>query len=93
MICIQSLGQEDPVQEERATHCSFLAWRVPQTKKAGGLESMGLQNSRTQLIERARTDILFSAALNHLLNLSELLYTKRETVLCPYVVFFFNLFK
>ena len=43
--CVQSLGQEDPLEEEKATHCSVLAWRVLQTEKAGELESMGLQES------------------------------------------------
>ena len=39
----QSLGQEDPLEEEMATHSSSLAWKVPLTQKPGGLQSMGLQ--------------------------------------------------
>ena len=38
-----SLGQEDPLEEGMATHSSILAWRIPWTEKAGGLQSMGLQ--------------------------------------------------
>ena len=39
----QSLGLEDPLEEEMATHSSILAWRIPWTEEPGGLQSMGLQ--------------------------------------------------
>ena len=42
-IWIQSLGQEDPLEEEMATHSSILAWEIPWTEKGDGLQSMGLQ--------------------------------------------------
>ena len=35
------LGQEDPLDEEMATHPSILAWRIPWTEEPGGLQSMG----------------------------------------------------
>ena len=38
---VQSLGWEDPLKEGMATHCSVLAWRIPQTEEPGGLQSMG----------------------------------------------------
>ena len=38
---IQSLGQEDPLEEAVATHSSLLAWRIPWTEEPGGLQSMG----------------------------------------------------
>ena len=38
-------GLEDPLEEEMATHSSILAWRIPWTKKPGGLQSIGLQES------------------------------------------------
>ena len=41
-------GQEGPLEEEMATHCSFLAWRVPWTEDPGGLQSLGSQ-SQTRL--------------------------------------------
>ena len=41
---VQSLGWEDPLEKEMATHSSSLAWRIPWTGEAGGLQSMGLQN-------------------------------------------------
>ena len=41
---VQSLGQEDSLGEEIATHSSILAWKIPWTEESGGLqESMGLQ--------------------------------------------------
>ena len=35
--CVRSLGQEDPLEKEMATHCSILAWRIPWTEEPGGL--------------------------------------------------------
>ena len=40
---VQSLGWEDPLEEEMATHFSVLAWRIPWTEEPGGLQSVGLQ--------------------------------------------------
>ena len=40
---ILSLGQEDPLEEETATHSSILAWKIPWTEEPGRLQSMGLQ--------------------------------------------------
>ena len=40
---VQSLGREDPLEEEMATHFSILAWRISWTEEPGGLHSMGLQ--------------------------------------------------
>ena len=42
---VPSLGWEDPQEEEMATHSSILAWRIPRTKKPGGLQAMGSQSS------------------------------------------------
>ena len=36
---VQSLGREDPLEEEMATHSSILAWKIPSTEEPGGLES------------------------------------------------------
>ena len=43
---VQSLGQEDPLEEGMATHSSTLAWRIPWTEEHGGLQYMGLQRVR-----------------------------------------------
>ena len=40
---VQSLGREDPVEEEMATHSSILARKIPWTEEPGGLQSMGPQ--------------------------------------------------
>ena len=42
-MLLQSLGWEDPLEEEMATHSSILAWRIPWTEEPGGLQSMGSQ--------------------------------------------------
>ena len=44
-----SLGWEDPLEKEIATHCSSLAWEIPRTEDPGGLQSMGSQKRWTQL--------------------------------------------
>ena len=43
---VQSLGQEDPLEEGMATHSGILAWRVPWTEEPGGLQSAGSQRVR-----------------------------------------------
>ena len=40
---VQSLGQEDPLEKEMATHSSILAWKIPWTEEPGRLQSMGSQ--------------------------------------------------
>ena len=42
---IQSLGREDPLEKETATHSSLLAWRIPWTEEPGGLQSTGSQRA------------------------------------------------
>ena len=44
----RSLGQEDPLEKEMATHSIIIAWKIPCTEEPGGLQSMGSQ-SRTRL--------------------------------------------
>ena len=45
---VQSLGPEDPLEKEMATHSHILAWRIPWTEELGGLQSMG-RKERTWL--------------------------------------------
>ena len=40
---VRSLGQEDPLEKEMATHSSILAWRIPWTEEPGGLQATGSQ--------------------------------------------------
>ena len=42
---VRSLGWEDPLKKEMATHSSVLAWRIPWTEEPGRVQSMGLQES------------------------------------------------
>ena len=53
---VWSLGQEDPLENEMATHSSTLAWKIPWTEKPGRLQSMGSQKVRhdwaTSLLHR-----------------------------------------
>ena len=43
---VQSLGQEEPLEEEMATHSSILAWEIPWTEEPGGLQCKGSQRVR-----------------------------------------------
>ena len=45
----QSVGEENPLEKEMATHSSILAWEIPQAEEPGGLQSVELQKSQTQL--------------------------------------------
>ena len=44
---IRFLGREDPLEEEMATYSTILAWEIPWTEEAGGLQSMRSQKSQT----------------------------------------------
>ena len=43
---VQSLGQEDPLEKEMATHSSTLAWKIPRSEEPGRLQSIGSQRAR-----------------------------------------------
>ena len=45
---VRSLGQEDPLEKEMATHSSVLAWKIPWTEDPGRLQSMGSQKRQSQ---------------------------------------------
>ena len=49
---VQSLGWEDPLEKEMATHSSILAWKSPWTEEFGGLQFMGLQESDADLVTK-----------------------------------------
>ena len=44
---VRSLGQEDALEEEMATHASILAWEIPWTEEPGRLQVPGVTKSRT----------------------------------------------
>ena len=43
---VRSLGQEDPLEKEMATHSGVFAWKIPWAEEPGGLQSMGPQRVR-----------------------------------------------
>ena len=52
---VQSLGWEDPLEEDMATHSSSLAWRISWTEEPGGLQSIGSQRVGHDLRDLAHT--------------------------------------
>ena len=55
---VQSLGQEDPLEEEMATHSSVLAWEIPWTEEPGGLQPMGSQRVSHNLATNTFTSFI-----------------------------------
>ena len=51
---VRSLGQEDPLEKEMATHCSILAWRIPWTEEPG----------RPEFIESKESDMTDQLSMN-----------------------------
>ena len=49
---VRSLGWEDPLEKEVATHSNILAWEIPQTEEPGGLQSMVSQRVRHNLVTK-----------------------------------------
>ena len=56
---IRSLGWEDPLQKEIATHSSVLSWEIPWTEEPGGLQSMGCQRVRHHLVTKQQEEALW----------------------------------
>ena len=52
---VQPLGQEDPLENEMATHSSVLAWEIPWTEEPGRLQSMGSQRVGHDLVTKTTT--------------------------------------
>ena len=55
---VQSMGWEDLLEKEMATHSSILAWKIPWMEEPGRLQSMGSQKSRTRLSDLTFTFII-----------------------------------
>ena len=70
-LLVRSLGCEDPLEKEMATHPSILAWRIPWTEDSGRLQFMGVTKSQT----------LLSNLHNPLLTMTE--FAKRKPKLDP----------
>ena len=55
---VQSLGQEDPLEKEMATHSSILAWEIPWTEEPGELQSRGSQRVGHDLVTKQQQQYL-----------------------------------
>ena len=68
-----SLGREDPLEKEMATHSSILAYKIPQTEEPGGLQSLGLQSQARLSMHNFRINLkLWSLVGSHLWGCTEL---------------------
>ena len=56
--CVWSLGWEDPLEEDMATHFSIVAWRIPMDRGAGGLQFMGSQRVGHDWVTKHKRDEL-----------------------------------
>ena len=66
-IWVQSLGWEDPLEKEMATHSSILAWRILWTEEPGGLQPMRSQRGGHDWVTNAHTQFWCKWSLNHVL--------------------------
>ena len=57
-IWVRSLGQEDPLEKEMATHSSTLAWKIPWTEERGMLQPMGSQRLGHDFVTKQLHDVL-----------------------------------
>ena len=78
---VQSLGQEDPLEKEMATHSSLPAWRILWTEEPGGLQSMRSKRVRHNLATKqqlfyTRADIL------KLVTVTVIKYPNKKSVCC-----------
>ena len=74
---VQSQGQEDPLEEEMATHSSILAWEIPRTEEPGGLQSIGSQRVRHDLVTKQQQHLLLKCFSAHT-------HTHTHTLISPY---------
>ena len=57
-MLVGSQGQEEPLEEEMATHSSILAWEIPWTEEPGGLLSMRLQRVGHDLVTKQQQQVV-----------------------------------
>ena len=58
---VQSLGLENTLEEEMATHSRILAWKMPWTEEPGGLQSMGWQRVKLNLAAKRQQEQMMQA--------------------------------
>ena len=59
------MGWEDPLEEGMVTHSSILPWKIPWTREPGGLQSMGLGKSWTQLSDQTTTQLHYKVIITY----------------------------
>ena len=80
---VRPLGQEDPMEEEMATHSSILAWEIPCSEEPGRLQSMGLQRVGFNWAHTyARTAILSYFEKSYPRDNKASVFFLNDTVLC-----------
>ena len=80
---VQSLGWEDPLEKEMATHTSILAWEIPQTEVSGGLQSMGWQRVGHDLAtKQQQTRFWMVLASNSLYHCAPALHHDKANIQC-----------
>ena len=67
---VRSLGQEDPLEKEMATHSSTIAWKIPWTEEAGRLQSLGSQRVGHNGATSLSLSVLFMVQLTSISNIS-----------------------
>ena len=90
---VRSLGQEDPLEKEMATHSSILAWKIPWMEEPGRLQSMGLQRvghswvtSLHFILTLNKADKTSSIKNKRLIHEIELIHHEDKTcVMCTYL--------
>ena len=65
---VLSLGQEDPLEKEMTIHSSILAWRIPWTEEPDGLQFMGSQRARKNLMTftHIEEDLVISSKVTYM---------------------------
>ena len=80
-----SLGQEDPLEKEMATHSSILAWEIPWTEEPGRLQSMGLKRVGHNLVTKQQLTRLPLSVVTIFLHIYLCLYTQACIILCNFI--------
>ena len=80
-IWVQSLGLEDPLEKEMATHSSILAWKISWTVEPGGLQSMGSQRIRLDWVTNTYLHLLTTLKVTLRVRVLESILTY-ETGIC-----------
>ena len=94
----RSLGQEDPLEKEMATHSRILACRIPWTEEPGGLQSMGLQRVRPEPLStcgrahtHTHTHVVKNKDINRCEMLSSVPSTETIAIVAHFIIRFYSL--